>query len=129
LSLANLPAGSLSLTAVYAGDSSYAPSTSAARIQTVNQANSKTTLSANPATQAAPGDTVTFSATVTPALATGSVQFLNGKTVIGTVPVVNGVAVFATSSLPSGSNSITASYPGDNNVSPSRSSPLNYKIK
>jgi large repetitive protein len=130
LSVASLPAGSLSLTAVYSGDATYAPSTSAARVQTVNVANSKTTLSANPAPPAAAGETVTFTATITPALATGSVQFMDGnKTLIGTASVSNGVAVFSTSSLDSGNHSITADYLGDRNVNPSHSAAMAYKIK
>jgi hypothetical protein len=91
---------------------------------------STTKLSIAPATQANVGDTVTFTATIAPALATGSVQFIDGnKMVIGTGTVSNGVAVFSTSSLAKGNYNITASYLGDANVKPSRSTSMLYKIR
>jgi subtilase family serine protease len=62
------------------------------------------------------GRPVTFTATVTPASATGVVSFYdNGSTTaLGTGTVSAGTATFTTSSLPSGTNSITATYNGIN---------------
>jgi len=86
----------------------------------------KTTLSAdvNPATA---GQTINFTAVVSPSTATGSIQFVdnfNGtKTVLGTVPLSAGTAVLATS-LASGAHSITAAYGGDTNDTSSTSSPF-----
>jgi hypothetical protein len=63
------------------------------------------------------GQSVTFTATVAPT-ATGSnaiqgtVSFVSNGTVLATVNLVNGVATFTTSSLPPGSNAITAQYNG-----------------
>ena len=64
------------------------------------------------------GDDITFTATVagptgsgTP---TGSVKFLDGTSVLGTVLLDSmGIAVFDTSTLPPGTHSITAVYSGD----------------
>jgi hypothetical protein len=70
----------------------------------------KLTSSLNPSS---PGQTVTFTATVSPATATGTVQFLDGATVIGTATLSSGSASFATSALSSGTHSITAAYSGD----------------
>jgi subtilase family serine protease len=70
------------------------------------------------------GSNVTFTAKVTPSTGVGSVSFstLNGgsATVLGTAtlntpypPSQSGTATFTTSSLPAGSNSVTATYEGD----------------
>ena len=48
-------------------------------------------------------------------MASGTVTFRDGSTVLGTVTLVNGVATFSTSSLSMGSHSITAIYNGDTN--------------
>jgi hypothetical protein len=129
LSVSNLPAGSDSLTAAYGGDANYAGSTSGTLVQTVNKGNSTTTLSANPGSPSNSGQTVTFTATVSAAGATGSVRFMDGSTLIGTATLTNGVAVFSTSSLAKGNHSITAVYPGDSNVNPSQSAAMSYKVK
>lgn len=127
--ISNLPAGSDSLTAVYSGDAANAPSTSSGIIEAVNKINSTTTLTASPASQSSFGQTVTLTAVVTPSAATGTVQFLDGSTVIGTAAVVNGKAAFSTTSLAQENHSLKASYGGDNNVNPSSSAVLNYKVK
>jgi hypothetical protein len=44
---------------------------------------------------------------------TGTVNFLNGTTNLGTQTLVNGQAAFSTSELSSGAHTITASYSGD----------------
>jgi beta-lactam-binding protein with PASTA domain len=69
------------------------------------------TSSLNPA---ASGQSVTFTATVNGANPTGTVQFYYGGTTLG-APVVlaAGMASFATSSLPIGTDTITAVYGGD----------------
>jgi hypothetical protein len=65
------------------------------------------------------GSDVTFTATVTPATTgattpTGTVSFLDNGVVIGSAALQsNGAAVFSTTSLPTGTNAITASYSGD----------------
>jgi flagellar hook assembly protein FlgD len=59
------------------------------------------------------GASVTFTATVTPSGATGSVQFFDGVASLGTSPLVAGSAALSTSALAAGSHPITAVYSGD----------------
>ena len=75
-----------------------------------------------------PGQAVTFTATVTAqpgfgkGTPTGMVSFLDGATNIGNSPLNGGgVATLTTSTLPLGPNSITATYSGDTNFTPSAS--------
>jgi Bacterial Ig-like domain (group 3) len=78
-----------------------------------------TTLSSspNPSTH---GQAVTFTALVTPEGGTPpdgeTVTFMKGKTVLGTESLSGGSASFTTSTLPVGTNSITAVYGGDSNI-------------
>ncbi len=71
---------------------------------------------------------VTFTATVTSQSSgtpTGSVEFLDGSTVLGTGPLNNnGVATYTTSSLTAGLHKITAVYQGDVNFTGSTSAAL-----
>lgn len=114
----SLTIGSHAITVQYLGDDDFATSTSAVLNQVVNKVATTTTLTAapNPSTF---GDPVTFTATVTPnasgfGAVTGSVQFLNGTTVIGTAAVnSSGIATLTVSNLAIGANSITAAYQGD----------------
>ena len=67
------------------------------------------------------GQSVTLTANVTPSSASNTVSFyLNGSSAaLGTVTVTSGVATFSTTSLPVGSNTLTASYTGDGYNAPS----------
>ena len=123
LSTATLSAGAHSITAQYGGDSTFGGSTSPALSQTVNKANTTTTLasSPNPSTK---GQSVKFTATVAPSTATGTVQFFDGSTSLGTVVLNGGTASLSTSSLSVGSHSITAQYSGDGNYNGSNSAVL-----
>jgi hypothetical protein len=118
-----LAAGSNSITASYGGDTNDSSSTSTTLTQTVNKGNTTVTLisSANPS---AYGSSVTFTATVTPATATGTVTFEDGSTALGTGTISGGAATYSTSALAVGSHSITASYGGDTNDSSGTSSVL-----
>ena len=108
----SLPAGSDPITASYGGDSNNSPSTGVVT-QTVSKASPSSTItsSANPAT---PGTPVTFTDTL-PSLMSGTVTFTSGATVLGTSPIVGGVASLTTSTLPLGSDPITATFAGDAN--------------
>ncbi|HEX7925754.1 MAG TPA: Ig-like domain repeat protein, partial [Bradyrhizobium sp.] len=124
----SLAAGSHSITAVYSGDGNNTASTSAALVQTVNQAASTTTVtsSLNPS---APGQSVTFTATVTGASPTGTVQFKDGAANLGAaVTLAGGVATLTTSSLATGSHSITVVYSGDGNNTASTSAALTQTV-
>jgi hypothetical protein len=69
-----------------------------------------TTTSVTGPTSAGVGSNVTLNATVAPNTAVGSVQFLDGATVLGTVAVSAGAAQFSTTSLSTGNHSITAKF-------------------
>ena len=94
----------------------------------VVKAASTTMLTASP-TQASAGQTVTFQAIITAAAGgptpTGTVNFLDGTTVIGTQTLSasqqagTATANFQTATLAVGTHSITASYAGDANVAAS----------
>ena len=91
-----------------------------------------TTVLSAPATSVV-GTSVTLSATVTGTTGTpaptGQVSFMDGTATLGTSSL-NGseVATFATSSLAVGSHSLTASYVGDTNNSPSTSQPITLTV-
>jgi hypothetical protein len=123
LSTSTLSAGTHSITAQYGGDGTYTASTSGALSQTVNKANTTTTLtsSQNPSSK---GQSVTFTATVAPSTVTGTVQFFDGSTSLGIVALNGGTASLTTSSLSPGSHSISAQYSGDGNDGGSTSAVL-----
>lgn len=74
------------------------------------------TSSLNPAVV---GQAVTFTATVTPGAATGTVTFFNQGNLAGNVKLVAGVAVLTLAALTSGSHTISVAYNGDAVYSPS----------
>lgn len=119
--------GTDSVKATYAGDSTFASSTSAAVSQVVTPASTTTTLtvSQNPSNT---GQAVTFTATVKPQYSgavTGRVSFYNGSTKLTGVVLSNGVASYTTTRLPLGTDSITASYNGNSSFNTSTSAPIN----
>jgi Bacterial Ig-like domain (group 3)/FG-GAP-like repeat len=125
LTKSNLAAGTLSITATYNGDSETAKSTSAGLLQTVSQATSVTTVksSLNPSLS---GQTVTFTATVTspPTTPTGTVTFNDGSNTLGTGTVSGGRARYSTTTLNTGSHSISVIYNGTVNINGSTSATL-----
>lgn len=68
-----------------------------------------TTVAANP-TSATVGDTVAFTATVLPSGATGSVQFKDGATTLGTSTVTAGTATLNAALASAGTRTITATF-------------------
>jgi hypothetical protein len=113
-----LSVGSHTITAVFAGDFDYASSTSNSVTQVVT-AKIDTTMtllsSLNPSNQ---GQSVTFTATLTPAsgsvVPTGHIDFHDGATTIGSGNIDGtGTATFTTSALTAGTHSITGVYGGD----------------
>jgi hypothetical protein len=77
--------------------------------------------SANPATY---GQTVTLTATVTPSSATGKVTFYDGVSVLGTVPVSDGMAALNTILLAPERSSLRAYFNGLPSYSPATSTSL-----
>ena len=111
-----LAVGSQSITAVYSGDPNFGTS-SASTPETVNQAGTTTTLSASPISTGA-GQTVTLTAiigVVAPGAGTptGLVQFFVGGTSLGTASLTGNTALLTTTTLPVGTDSLTAQYLGD----------------
>lgn len=125
------------LTAVYAGNIVYASSTSTALAITVSAAAATVALTSNVTTVTA-GSSVVLTATVTGSTttgagATGSVSFyiagpvptLIGTATLGTSGSGVSVAVYSTSTLPSGSLTIYATYNGDTYFSSAVSNNIN----
>jgi uncharacterized protein (TIGR03437 family) len=108
-----VPAGTV--TAVYSGDGNFTGSTSSTI--TVNAAAGSSislTSSVNPSTL---GQSVSFTASVNtsgaPGAPSGSVQFLDGAKLLGSVSLSGGSASYATATLAVGSHTIVAQYSGD----------------
>ncbi|MCO5306562.1 MAG: Ig-like domain repeat protein [Microthrixaceae bacterium] len=126
LPVSSLAVGNRQITAVYGGDSVFAPSSSSAQTQVVDPAGTATALtsSANPSTS---GQEVTFTTTVTATAPgagapAGTVEFRDGATVLGTVTLNGlGAATLPTSALTAGTHSITAVYSGSSSFSTSTS--------
>lgn len=129
LSIATLVAGNHPLTAVYGGDSNFTGGTSPIMVQAIGQ-NAVTVALASSANPSPGGQPIQFTATVTAAggTPTGNVTFHDGSTVLGTVALTSGQAVFAISTLSIGMHSITASYGGDNNFAAATSAALNQSV-
>ena len=89
-----------------------------------------TSLSVSPNGSAFAGDTVTLTASETPAAA-GTVQFFDGASPLGSpVTVTAGTATYTTSSLALGSHSLTAVFtPSSTTLTSSTSQPVTLQIK
>jgi uncharacterized repeat protein (TIGR02543 family) len=74
------------------------------------------------------GDSVVFTATVTPGTATGTVTFKDGGATLGTGTLSGGVATFGTSGLGLGNHGITAEYCGDGGFNASASAALSQAV-
>ena len=72
---------------------------------------------------------MTLKATVSPASATGTVQFMDGATALGTSAVSGGSATLAVSTLAAGAHVMTAIYSGDAVTAGSTSAPVTQTVK
>jgi sugar lactone lactonase YvrE len=110
-------AGMLTIGASQAATSSYAAATAQTTISVAQQA-SHVAVSAS-SNSITPGQSVTITANVTPAVfgaPTGTVTFFSGTLQLGSpVPLTGGMAQLALTTLPSGSDQISATYSGDAN--------------
>jgi hypothetical protein len=122
-----LPVGSYSFVETYNGDAINAASASAAYAFSITQ---DTTTAVNLVSSDNPafvGTPVTFTATLAgnAATPTGTVQFLDGGTLIGTGTLnASGVATFTTATLAVGTHTITVSYAATQNFGAAVSMPL-----
>jgi MBG domain (YGX type)/Bacterial Ig-like domain (group 3)/FG-GAP-like repeat len=120
--------------ASYPGDTNFSPSTSGTISLTSTQVTTTVTLTASP-TSSAYGQSVTLTATLSPfadggLITTGeTVTFKSGTTTVGTgILNASGVATLTLTTLPAGTDSLTAVYPGDANFLPSTSSSLSFTV-
>jgi N-acetylneuraminic acid mutarotase len=126
---ANTNATAINIAGIYADSSSslhgfiYTPALTA------------TTTTLTPAPTPSPsihGEPVTLTAKVTSSAGTPengeNVTFLSGTTTLGTGPLANGVASLTTTALPTGTDSITASYIGDDNFAGSTSTAVSQVV-
>jgi len=119
LSISTLTAGTHSVSISYSGDSNYSSGTSSAISQVVNKATLSATVSGvpNPSTYLQTV-TISFQATaVAGVMPTGTVQFADGSTPIGTPISIDatGKATITVTTLAAGSHTINATYSGDGN--------------
>jgi hypothetical protein len=115
----SLTAGSHVLSARYSGDQNFSSGNSSPITQIVSKANSSVSLSSspNPSTFGVPVQLIAIVAAIAPGAGTptGTINFMDGSTQMGSGLLANGKAVLSISSLTTGSHNITASYSGDSN--------------
>jgi hypothetical protein len=129
---AALTPGLHSITATYNGDGNFAGSTSGTLSQTVNKVATSTSVASSKNPSVA-GQSVTFSATVTPSgtgTAGGTVTFMDGMAALGTGTLnASSQATLTTSALSSGTHSITAVFAGTSNFAGSTSTVLSQRVE
>jgi Bacterial Ig-like domain (group 3)/FG-GAP-like repeat len=124
--------GPHNVTARYAGDTKYNPSVSSTSSLTGQAVGTTLTLRATPSSSTY-GQQVVLLASLSPSTAqghnaTGTVSFYNGTALLGTGTVSGGLATLNVTSLPVGTNSLTASYGGDADFAASSSSVLSFPV-
>jgi YVTN family beta-propeller protein len=127
-----LSVGAGNITAVYSGNALFATSTSVALTETVAPKTvTSTTLGASP-NPVVVGQPVTFTVTVSPAptgSTLGTVSFFSGATLLGMGTVnSSGVATYATSGLPVGTDAVTGIYSGNASFAASTSETANVTV-
>lgn len=133
LSLPFLTAGSHTFSAVYAGDTLNLSSTSSTFTQTV-QLRQTTDVLTSSTTSLNGGEQLTLISVVHPVGTagsknpTGTVTFFNGSITLATTPVDSTGVATVTVLLPGASATLTSTYNGDTNYSPSTSSPTTVPV-
>ena len=116
LKVPSLPAGNHPIEAAFGGSDRFAGSTSPITNQTVGMLTPSISVvsSANPSHA---GDLVKFTAKVSSSDGTpeGAVDFMDGTTLLQTVPLHESEAAFSTKALTAGAHTVTAKYGGDTN--------------
>ena len=116
--------------AIWQGNMLYESAVATAGVSTRTASSTALVSSSNPSTVNSP---VTFTAAVSAigssvGTPTGTIAFMDGTTVLGTITLSGGSAAFTTSALAVGSHSITAVYSGDFNYLASTSPVLVQKV-
>jgi hypothetical protein len=121
-----LTVGSHNITASYNGDGNYNSSTSNTVKQTVNKISTSIVLSSgtNPSVS---GQSVKFTATLSPTAATGSITFKDGNSTLGTGILSGGIATYNTT-LAVGTHNITAVYAGNSTYAASTSNTITQAV-
>jgi hypothetical protein len=116
---ANGTAGSYIVSASASGlTASFALTNQAATILGLSTSTTSTTL----------GNSVTLTASLTPAGATGKVTFFDGITFLGTKSVIAGAASLSTTMLPAGARKLKAYYSGDSTYAAATSSTVTVAV-
>jgi|GEM_PF-937068 len=124
---ATLARGAHTITAVYNPDPGFALSTGTL-LQQVDGLPDTVVLTATPTT-ATFGNSIALTATVTASgTPTGVVTFLSNAIILGSAPLVNGVATLSTTTLTVGANYINAVYSGDTTYNGARSNSITVTI-
>ncbi len=133
LTVGSLPPGSNSISAVYGGNADYTTSKSGAIAQTVTQAATTIKLTKSATAAIHYGQSVTLTAAVaavspSTGVPVGMVTFFDNGNSIGTGTLAGGVATLTTSTLPFGTNSLTAGYSGNADYAQSMSDELTQTV-
>jgi hypothetical protein len=123
LSTAHVNSGANVISATYNDPTNFFSTATTQLTQTVSQSSSSITVTPT-ALSSVYGTPLTFTAVVTPATATGSVQFLVDGALQSTGTLASAMAAYSTAGLLPGIHQITASYLGDTNDAGSSSPPI-----
>ncbi len=131
-SISPVGSGTHLVDASFPGDSNYAASVSGTTGLTAKPIATTLSLTADP-TNSGFGQQVALTATLSPNLAQnhnagGTVTFHNGTASVGTGTLTNGIATVNVTSLPIGTDSLTAVYAGDTNFAGSTSSAVSETV-
>ena len=127
ISNSTTPSGGYTLTVTGASGSSIHTTTATLVVKSASPQPTTTALasSANPS---AGGQKVTFTASLSPSSASGTVQFFDGSSSLGAATLSGGGASVSTAALTAGSHSITAKYSGDPTLAGSTSAVLTQTV-
>jgi len=123
-------AGTVTVTATQSGNANWAPAPPVSHTVVVSPATPSLALKSS-AASASFGKQITLTATLTVAASakpTGTVVFYSGTVALASAALSGGKAILATSALPAGNDSVTASYSGDTNYAPVVSPPVSETI-
>ncbi len=103
--------GARQITAMFEGNTTYAPNRSDILIQTVTGTPTSTVLAVSPTSPSSSGAAVTLTATVTAsATPSGAISFTDSGVVLATVSLSGSQAIFTTNTLIAGAHSFTATF-------------------